>query len=58
MKYKLGKGVYLVKGVHRGAILDTNSGNVYSINQAAVGILSNKSSDAAYWEKLDRGSWS
>ncbi|MBU0534736.1 radical SAM protein [Patescibacteria group bacterium] len=52
MKYKLGKGVYLVKGVHRGAILDTNSGNVYSINQAAVGILSNKSSDAAYWEKL------
>ena len=40
LKYlHLQKGVFLVPGIARAAIYDTNSGNVYSINQEAMNII-------------------
>jgi len=50
--YQLKKGVYLVRGILNGAILDTNSGNVYSINAQACGVLTGEAPDKSYWQIL------
>lgn len=52
MVYSLKDGVYLVEGASRGAILDTNSGLVYSVNRTACQIVSYRLENIAYWEKL------
>lgn len=51
-KHSLKEGVYLVRGASRGAILDTNTGNVYSINLKAVSVLTGETEDTAYWRQL------
>jgi hypothetical protein len=43
--YLLNEGVFLVPGVSRAAIYDTNTTNVYSINSQAKDILLGKKSD-------------
>lgn len=50
--YTLKDGVFLVRGALRGALLDTNSGNVYSINESAVSILTGVTQNPEYWAKL------
>lgn len=52
MAYKLKQGVYLVKGSSNAALLDTNSGNVYSINSTGYSVLSYSVENDAYWQKL------
>jgi len=39
-QYRLKDGVYLVKGASQGAILDTNTGLVYSVNEQACKVCS------------------
>lgn len=53
MPYKLKPGVYLVTGALRGAVLDTNSSKVYSVNRSAVEVLLNKRAGDAYWQELN-----
>jgi radical SAM protein with 4Fe4S-binding SPASM domain len=50
--FRFKEGVYLVKGAQRGAILDTNQGNVYSINSAGTAALSGALSNEPYWQRL------
>ncbi len=50
--YTLKNGVFVVKGALRGAILDTNTGNVYSVNETAVSILTGETENPGYWSKL------
>lgn len=50
--YKLKSGVHFVSGALRGAILDTNSGKVYSVNEDAVLILKGNAKNDQYWEQL------
>ncbi len=52
MSYRLKDGVYLVEGATRGAILDTNSGLVYSVNGTACQIVNYRIGNDAYWEQL------
>ena len=52
MPYRLKDGVYLVEGASRGAILDTNSGLVYSINGTACQIVNYRLENDAYWKRL------
>lgn len=52
MPYRLKSGVYLVEGASRGAILDTNSGLVYSVNGTACQIVNYRLENDAYWEQL------
>jgi len=52
MPYRLKDGVYLVEGASRGAILDTNSGLVYSVNGTACQIVNYRLENDAYWEQL------
>jgi len=52
MSYRLKNGVYLVEGSTRGAILDTNSGLVYSVNGTACQIVKYRVENDGYWEKL------
>ncbi|NMB91389.1 radical SAM protein [candidate division WWE3 bacterium] len=54
MAYKLSPGVYLVTGALRGAILDTNSKKVYSINKSAVSIIQNGQKEDNYWKDLQK----
>ncbi len=51
-EYHLRKGVYLVKGASRGAILDTNSGRVYSVNRQACDVCSYLMEDEPFWNQL------
>jgi radical SAM protein with 4Fe4S-binding SPASM domain len=51
-RYVLRKGVYLVKGAFNGALLDTNTGNVFSVNEASVSVLTNETNNTDYWVKL------
>jgi sulfatase maturation enzyme AslB (radical SAM superfamily) len=51
-RYVLRKGVYLVKGAFNGALLDTNTGNVFSVNEASVSVLTNETDNTDYWFKL------
>lgn len=50
--YRLKEGVFFVKGALRGALLDTNTENVYSINSAGVSVLTGKVESNSFWEKL------
>lgn len=52
MNYQLGSGVYFVEGALNGALIDTTTGNVYSVNSEACQILSYQVLDEAYWTKL------
>lgn len=52
MQYRLRDGVYLVTGALRGAILDTRTENVYSVNEQAVAALQHKVSNVPYWQQL------
>lgn len=50
--FHLAKGVYYVKGAERGALCDTNSGSVFSINETACKVLEAEIIDDAYWKQL------
>ena len=50
--YQLAEGIYLVKGALNSAVLDTNSGLIYSINSQGYEILTYKTQDTSYWETL------
>jgi hypothetical protein len=50
--YELAAGVYLVPGATRGAICDTNTGNVYSLNAAATRALLGQHDDPAFCAAL------
>jgi radical SAM protein with 4Fe4S-binding SPASM domain len=50
--YELAAGVYLVPGATRGAICDTNTGNVYSLNAAATRALLGEQDDPAFCAAL------
>jgi radical SAM protein with 4Fe4S-binding SPASM domain len=50
--YQLKAGIYFIRGALNGAILDTISGNVYSINEQARKILSGELPDESYWKIL------
>ncbi|EKD31616.1 MAG: Radical SAM protein [uncultured bacterium] len=50
--FTLKDGVFFVHGALHGAIYDTNSGRVYSINKSGCDVLSGNSQDASFWEKL------
>jgi len=50
--YKLSEGVFFVKGAHRGAIYDTNTGNVYSINGVACQTLLGEVENPNFLENL------
>lgn len=52
IEYSLADGVFLVQGVKRGAIYDTRTGNVYSINASAAQIILGETQHEAYWLKL------
>ncbi len=56
-KYTLNDGVFFVPGALRGAIYDTNSGRVYSINKSGCDILTGSSKNAGFWEKLEPLVW-
>jgi len=51
-QYRLKDGVYLVKGASQGAILDTNTGLVYSVNEQACKVCSYVLEDESYWMTL------
>lgn len=53
-RYTFQDGVYFTTGARRGAICDTNTGNVYSINEAARKIVEEKTENDSFWEKLAR----
>jgi len=50
--YALSKGVYFVSGAKRGAVYDTNTGNVYLLNEIACRIVVGERSDPAFWARL------
>jgi len=50
--YTLSGGVYFFAGAKRGAIYDTNTGKVYSVNSAAKQIIEGASLDNSYWQQL------
>lgn len=52
-EYTLNDGVFFVPGALRGAIYDTNSGRVYSINKSGCDILAGDSENADFWGKLE-----
>ena len=51
-KYKFVDGVYLVTGASRGAILDTNTGLVYSVNEQACLVCTYQLEDEPFWRTL------
>jgi radical SAM protein with 4Fe4S-binding SPASM domain len=50
--YQLKEGIFFVSGALRGAVLDTGSGAVYSVNEDAAAVLRYETRDDAYWETL------
>jgi radical SAM protein with 4Fe4S-binding SPASM domain len=50
--HQLKDGVFFVPGASRGALLDTNTGRVYSVNDEASAVLRHEAGDEAYWETL------
>lgn len=50
--YQLQEGIYLVPGVKRGAVCDTVTGNVYSINETAKRIILGEIEDPEFLEQL------
>lgn len=51
--YTFKDGVYFVQGANRGAIYDTNSGRVFSVNKSACQILLGKVNNTDYWKRLE-----
>jgi radical SAM protein with 4Fe4S-binding SPASM domain len=52
MGFQLKDGVFFVPGATRGAVLDTRSGAVYSVNEEASAALRYEVADDEYWEAL------
>ena len=52
-EYILKDGVFFVPGALRGAIYDTNSGKVYSLNKSSCEILLGNTENAEFWKKLE-----
>jgi hypothetical protein len=50
--YQLRDGVLFVAGASQGAVLDTTSGSVYSLNEEACAVLRYEAEDDAYWDTL------
>ena len=50
--YQIKSGVYLVQGASRGAILDTCTGLVYSVNQQACEVCQYLVEDEPFWRTL------
>lgn len=50
--YQLKAGVFLVEGAFYGAILDTNTGLIYSVNKQACAVLNYEVQDILYWQTL------
>jgi radical SAM protein with 4Fe4S-binding SPASM domain len=50
--YQLRDGVFFVPGALRGAVLDTHTGRVYSVNDEGAAVLRYEAGDDAYWEGL------
>jgi MoaA/NifB/PqqE/SkfB family radical SAM enzyme len=50
--HKLTEGSFVVRGASRGALLDTNSQNVYSINMEGVAVLAGETRDDNFWHEL------
>lgn len=50
--YQLKKGVYLVPGVKRAAVCDTETENVYSINETAKKVILGETEDPDFSEQL------
>jgi len=46
-------GVFFVSGAQRGAIYDTNSRRVFSVNESACKILPGMSENSEFWRKLE-----
>src|SRR3989344_8756604 len=51
---KVKEDVFLVRGAKRGAICDTNAGNVYSINEFAVKVIAGQQDDPEYQAQLQQ----
>ena len=49
---ELAEGVFLTRGARRAAICDTNTGNVYSINESAVAVVLGEQENPEYWRQL------
>lgn len=52
--YQLKEGIFLVSGVKRGAICDTRTGNVYSINEQARQVVLGQKEDSGFQDELQR----
>lgn len=52
-EYTLNDGVFFVPGTLRGAIYDTNSGRVYSINKSGCEILQGEVENVEFWMRLE-----
>lgn len=50
--FALTDGVYFVRGASRGALYDTENGEVFSLNDDSVAVLEGTSRDAAHWQEL------
>jgi radical SAM protein with 4Fe4S-binding SPASM domain len=50
--YRLKDGVHFVPGAHHGAVLDTTTGKVYSVNDEGCAVLGYQAEDEVYWETL------
>lgn len=53
-QYQLKKGVYFVTGTLHGAIYDTNTGLVYSVNHQACNVLKYELADDLFWGGLEQ----
>ena len=51
-RYQFIEGVYLVTGATRGAILDTRTGLVYSVNKQACIVCTYQEDDEPFWLTL------
>lgn len=52
--FSLNPGIYLATGVKNGAIYDTNTGKIYSLNAKGVQAIRTRDGDCAFQEKLAR----
>lgn len=52
--FELREGLYLVPGITRAAICDTKTGNVYSINRAAMQVVLDQRKDEEFWQELQQ----
>lgn len=50
--FTLREGVLFVQGANRGAVYDLNTGRVYSLNRRACEVLTGKTEDIVFWNRL------